>query len=80
MRLEFKLAGIFPEPWTVSDSLSILYYMAWSTSANLNHEIVGRMLLQAVGANIPGLPGMAIGRTQHVSIAMTNNYGDMRDL
>ena len=184
--IEFKLAGIPAETWTVADSLSILYYMAWSTSANLNHEVVGQMLLQAVGrekarqilpvninpddpantgvtaagpaqttdviagsgrawaklaadpelfpgtemamgsnnwavgpdlapgsrpilagdphldprmlpgvwypvglitpevravgANIPGLPGMAIGRTEHISIAMTNNYGDMQDL
>ena len=179
--LEFTLAGIPPEPWTVSDSLSILYYMGYSTSANLQTEITAQMLYEAVGpekaaellpvninpdcpddtgetdppkarehalnihlqryplqglaktlplrlgsnnwvtgpdrsagdlpilaadphldprilpgvwyplgiitpsfravgATIPGLPGMAIGRTDHVAIAMTNNYGDMQDL
>lgn len=179
--LEFTLSGIHPEPWTVTDSLSILYYMAYSTSANLQTEITAQMLfeavgpekavdllpvninpdspgdmgetrishadipslniqgkrpslqafaqtlplrmgsnnwvtgsdlsaggrpilagdphldarilpgvwypvgiiapeIRAVGATIPGLPGMAIGRTAHVAIAMTNNYGDMQDL
>ena len=179
--LEFKLAGIKPEPWSVTDSLCILYYMGYSTSANLNTEVVTQMLvetvgpdkaaeilpininpddpddfgqtslpafgrpsayslttdknlltlirdlplrlgsnnwvvspklspgpkpilagdphldprilpsvwyplgiitpeLRAVGANIPGLPGMAIGRTGYISIASTNNYGDMQDL
>jgi penicillin G amidase len=36
--------------------------------------------LRAVGAHIPGIPGMAIGRTRHIAVAMTNNYGDMQDL
>ena len=36
--------------------------------------------IRAVGANIPGLPGIALGRTDYISIAMTNNYGDMQDL
>lgn len=184
VHLAFRLAGIEPEPWNVADSLSILYYMAWSTSANLSTEITALGLLEAVGpdrirqvlpvninpddpeddgdfdyqvprnlliyrqaavggpacrgeslqprrldlgsnnwavspvlsggsgailagdphldprllpgvwyplgiitpeirsvgVNIPGLPGMAMGRTQHVSLAMTNNYGDMQDL
>ena len=179
--LEFKLAGIKPEPWTVTDSLSILYYMGFSTSANIQTEVVTQMLIEAVGpdkameimpininpddpsdtgtlsqrvpggfhgfsfpgaenlsvlindrhlrvgsnnwavspglsaggkpvlagdphldtrilpgvwyplgiitpefrvvgANIPGLPGFAIGRTSFISVAATNNYGDMQDL
>jgi penicillin G amidase len=36
--------------------------------------------IRAVGANIPGIPGMSMGRTDHVALAMTNNYGDMQDL
>ncbi|MCF8092139.1 MAG: penicillin acylase family protein [Desulfotignum sp.] len=36
--------------------------------------------IRAVGAHIPGIPGMAIGRTDHIALAMTNNYGDMQDL
>jgi len=179
--LEFKLAGIKPELWSVTDSLSILYYMGYSTSANLNTEIVTQMLVEtvgpdkaadilpvninpddpgdlgqtfiptlgsssayslkadenlqalmrdlplrfgsnnwvvsprlspgskpilagdphldarilpgvwyplgiitpeirAVGANIAGLPGFALGRTDYITIATTNNYGDMQDL
>ncbi len=179
--LEFKLAGIKPELWTVADSLSVLYYMGFSTSANIQTEIVAQMLIEAVGpdkameimpininpddptdpkksaphasavpygfplsnyeklfavasdrhlrvgsnnwavspalsaggkpvlagdphldtrilpgvwypfgmitpeirvvgANIPGLPGFAMGRTSYISVSMTNNYGDMQDL
>lgn len=47
--LAFRLAGVEPEPWTVEDSLSILYYMAWGSSANLRHEIVTQLLVEAVG-------------------------------
>jgi penicillin G amidase len=36
--------------------------------------------IRVVGANIPGIPGMVIGRTRHIALAMTNNYGDMQDL
>jgi len=48
--LEFKLAGISPELWSVADCLSILYYMSWSTSANLKAEIVAQMLIERLGA------------------------------
>lgn len=180
IHLEFKLAGIEPEKWEIEDSLCILYYMGYSTAANLDTEIVSQMLLEtlgyeqtleimplnfnaddpedtgsiilpdkealaadrmdissllaftgprtlrggsnnwvvsskhapgkfpmlagdphldtrilpgvwypigltcpgihATGANIAGLPGIAIGRTDHIAIAMTNSYGDMQDL
>jgi penicillin amidase len=180
IHLEFKLAGIEPEKWEIADSLSILYYMGYSTSANLKSEITAQMLLEtlgfekasqimplnfnaddpddtgkiqmplkdrvsikmthikdltayagdrklrtgsnnwaispslsatgstilsgdphldtrilpgvwypvglftpeirAVGAQIPGIPGMVVGRTDHIALSMTNNYGDMLDL
>ena len=181
MALEFSLVGVRPEPWTVLDSVCVLYYMAFSTSANLRHEVVAQMLVErvgrsraeeilpvnlnpddpldlgdpapipsdlatgfrpttagsladtafapplalgsnnwvvssplspggkpilasdphldprilpgvwypvglitpevrAVGANVPGLPGMIVGRTGSIAIAPTNNYGDMQDL
>jgi len=180
IHLEFKLAGIQPEIWEVADSLGILYYMGYSTAANLNTEIVAQTLLEtlgyekasqimpvninaddpkdtgtlkipaksdllasmsgiqaltayttdrklragsnnwavsparstsgsailagdphldprilpgvwypigliapdirAVGVHIPGIPGMAIGRTDHIALSATNNYGDMLDL
>ncbi|NOX32681.1 MAG: penicillin acylase family protein [Deltaproteobacteria bacterium] len=178
--LEFKLADVKPEKWEIADSLDILYYMGYSTAANLNTEITAQMLLEtlgyektsnimplninaddpddkgkmqipskerlslsmtgiknlipyindrnlrtgsnnwaispelsasgsavlsgdphldprmlpgifyptglitpeirAVGVNIPGIPGMAIGRTGHIALSATNNYGDMVDL
>lgn len=47
--LEFRLAGIKPEPWTVADSLAILYYMGWNSAANLDTEVVAQMLVEKVG-------------------------------
>jgi penicillin amidase len=48
--LEFRLAGIRPEPWTVADSLAILYYMGWSSAANLETEVVAHLLVEKLGA------------------------------
>ncbi len=180
--IEFKLAGIKPEIWKIADSLAILYYMGWTTSANMSTEIISQMLvdklgperasqlfplninpddpsdqagrrpkssvgsseplhfaadyallqyletvghgigsnnwavsprfspsgkpivaddphldarilpgvwypvgiitpkLRAVGAVIPGIPGMVIGRTDRFAMGVTNNYGDCQDL
>ncbi|MFO7988612.1 MAG: penicillin acylase family protein [Desulfotignum sp.] len=36
--------------------------------------------VRAVGVNIPGVPGMAMGRTDHIALAMTNSYADIQDL
>jgi penicillin amidase len=47
--LEFRLAGIKPEPWTVADSLAILYYMGWNFAANLDTEVIAQMLIEKVG-------------------------------
>jgi penicillin amidase len=47
--LEFKLSGLLPEPWTVSDALSVLYYMSWSSSANIKTEIIAQMLIEKLG-------------------------------
>ncbi len=183
--VEFGLAGIAPSKWEIDDILSILYYMGWSTAANIDTEIVAQMLVEkvgpqkareifpvntnpadtlslasvhsgkdvsnleatgidlsadknlmalleessslevgsnnwavapertesgrammcndphldttmipgpmyplglitpkfrAVGAIIPGMPGMIIGRTRHVAMGITNSYGDAQDL
>lgn len=47
--LEFKLAGLQPKQWAVADVMSIIYYMSWGTSANLETEIVAQELLEKVG-------------------------------
>ncbi len=180
LALEFRLAGIKPDLWQVKDCLGVLFYMGYSTAANLTTEIVSQMLLdtvgyekaalllplninvddpddkgvismppkeklglavpfdpgllayagdrtlrvgsnnwavapeksgtgsallagdphldprmlpgvwypaglicpgiRAVGAQIPGIPGMGVGRTEHIALSATNNYGDMEDL
>ncbi len=36
--------------------------------------------IQAVGAALPGLPGILSGRTKHVAFGITNAYGDVQDL
>ena len=35
---------------------------------------------RAVGVMVPGIPGMVIGRTDRVAVAVTNSYGDAQDL
>ena len=47
--IEFRLAGLDPEPWTLADSLAIFYYMSWDTAANLETEIVAGMLVDKLG-------------------------------
>ncbi len=36
--------------------------------------------IQAVGASLPGMPGIMVGRTKHVAFGVTNAYGDVQDL
>ncbi len=43
--LAFKLAGITPDPWTIEDSLTIMYYMGWDSAGNLQAEIISQMLV-----------------------------------
>lgn len=50
--VEFKAAGIRPELWTVQDCLSVMYFMAWITSANASSEIVAQILVDRVGPEL----------------------------
>jgi acyl-homoserine lactone acylase PvdQ len=72
--------------WAVSPSLSATGSAILCGDPHLDPRVlpvvwypVGLVCLgiRAVGANIPG---MAMGRTEHIALAMTNNYGDMQDL
>ena len=47
--LEFRVAGIKPSPWDLSESLAILFFMSWNSAANLETEIVAQMLIAKVG-------------------------------
>jgi penicillin amidase len=49
IHLEFKLAGIKPSPWTVADSLTLLYYMGWNSAGNIGTEMIAQMLVEKVG-------------------------------
>lgn len=35
---------------------------------------------RAVGATVPGLPGIIVGRTSHLALGVTNSYADTQDL
>ncbi len=47
--LEFKLAGIKPNPWDIADSMAVLYLTSWDSAANLETEIVAQMLVEKLG-------------------------------
>lgn len=47
--LEFKLAGISPTPWSVEESLAIMYLMSWNSAGNINTEIIAQMLIEKIG-------------------------------
>lgn len=47
--IEFKLAGIEPEPWTIADALSILYLLGWESATNLKSEILAQLLVERLG-------------------------------
>ena len=47
--LEFKLAGIQPSAWKISDCLSIFYYMSWESAANIRTEALMQMLVEKLG-------------------------------
>ncbi len=51
--LEFSLAGVEPEPWTIEDSLAIAFYMSWNSSANLRHEVLDRRPRPPLGRPAP---------------------------
>jgi penicillin amidase len=47
--LEFRLADLQPAPWQIEDTLALLYYMSWNSSANLQAEILMHMLVEKLG-------------------------------
>jgi len=47
--LEFKLAGIRPAPWSIEESLAVMYLMSWDSAANLTTEIIESMLIEKLG-------------------------------
>ena len=49
VHLEFGLAGHQAAPWSIVDSLTILYFMGWNSAANFKSEVVAQMLIEKIG-------------------------------
>ncbi len=49
LHLEFSLAQLTPEPWTLATPVSIVYYMGWSSSANMEAEVLLHQLKEKLG-------------------------------
>ena len=46
---EFKLSKITPQPWSIVDSLTVMYFMSWQSSVNLKAEVIAQMLVEKLG-------------------------------
>ncbi len=49
IHLEFSLAGIKPDKWTITTPVTIVYYMGWSSSSNMEVELILQQLYQKLG-------------------------------
>lgn len=46
----FGLLGTRPEPWTVADVMTLQYFLNWSSSVNLQAELISQKLIDRLGA------------------------------
>jgi penicillin amidase len=44
-----RLLGISAEPWTLEDSVTLSYFLNWSSSVNLEAELIAQMIIDRVG-------------------------------
>jgi penicillin amidase len=44
-----RILGITPQPWTLEDSVALSYFLNWSSSANLDAELISQAVLDQVG-------------------------------
>ena len=49
--MAFGLAGFEPEPWTIEDVLSVVFYLGWASSANFDAELIAHDVIQEIGAD-----------------------------
>lgn len=47
--LEFWLSDLKPEPWSIEESLAVIYFMSWNSAANMQSEIVAQLLVDKLG-------------------------------
>lgn len=81
--------GLGSNNWAVGPSRSLSGKSMVANDPHLDNRIlpgtwhpVGLFTpeIQAVGAAIPGMPGIMVGRNKHVAFGVTNAYGDVQDL
>ncbi len=81
--------GLGSNNWAVGPSRSASGKAMVANDPHLDNRILPGMWhpvglfspeIQAVGAALPGLPGLMVGRTKHVAFGVTNAYGDVQDL
>ena len=46
----FGLLGTRPEPWTVADVMTLQYFLNWSSSVNLQAELISQKVIDRLGA------------------------------
>lgn len=46
----FGLLGTRPEPWTLTDVMTLQYFLNWSSSVNLQAELISQELIDRLGA------------------------------
>jgi penicillin amidase len=44
-----RILGITPQPWTVADTVTLNYFLNWSSSVNLDAELISQAILDQVG-------------------------------
>lgn len=81
--------GIGSNNWAIGPERSASGQAMLANDPHLDNRILPGMWhpvglfapgIQAVGAALPGLPGLMLGRTRHVAFGVTNAYGDVQDL
>ncbi|HMN94558.1 MAG TPA: penicillin acylase family protein [Hydrogenophaga sp.] len=81
--------GLGSNNWAVGPSRSASGKAMLANDPHLDNRILPGMWhpvglfapgVQAVGAALPGVPGILVGRTRHVAFGVTNAYGDVQDL
>lgn len=47
--VSLRILGITAQPWTLEDSVTLSYFLNWSSSANLDTELISQAILDRVG-------------------------------
>ena len=50
--IEFTILGYAPEPWQFSDSVAVIYYMAWDLNAAFSNEMLYASVIKKLGEKL----------------------------